>query len=236
MSPTSLSLKKDPFQTDQVELALYTHYIATMFWKQNLEMSPWSSPLCRPLESVCALAKFYSLSVFYPGVFRDTPGSKAADGYGRVIVTKANFFLLTKGLAVMTCVWICLTKRHPLSSTRSRTDHCAGPYKKFICDQCGLWHPNVQKSKWVGKVTMKFDIIVGFSSWNRAQFVIHWNSLFFTIFKSASLVKLNAGYSITHHFNMRLVHVMKRKYYVGMDYNHCIFRSGKCGQVNQSVN
>lgn len=40
--------------------SVYTHYIATVFWKQTLEMHPWSS-LCCPPESVSALDFFFFL-------------------------------------------------------------------------------------------------------------------------------------------------------------------------------
>ena len=60
---------------------VYTHYIATMFRKQN------------------ALARFYSQFLFYREVFRDRTGSKPSDGHSRVNATEAFFFfLLTKGL------------------------------------------------------------------------------------------------------------------------------------------
>lgn len=62
------SLSKQPRLGRVHENTVYTHYIATMFWKQNLETCPWSSPLCCPLESVCALARFSpTVHVLTPG-------------------------------------------------------------------------------------------------------------------------------------------------------------------------
>lgn len=76
---------------------LYTHYIATMFWKHNLEMHPWSPPLCCPLESVCALARFYSLSMFYSRALETGQAPRLQMDTVELLWLKL-FFLLTKGL------------------------------------------------------------------------------------------------------------------------------------------